>query len=323
MHFKSSYIKFDLFRLMEKRFPAICLKQRTQSTMKNRGARDRVLLLPFSNGTKRKVSLTWNWYKLKAPQPELLHECNSRPIYLTLLIHKAPIISQLPEFIAVVRAHPCCAQGHCSFQHSSGVVPHRHYFLNLPSRQGRRVLTHPAPGGYTCAVAVLDPAASLPLYTEKQPPMFRDVTGPPKPQNLAAWHSSRPPAPARPCQSWSLHSEPWSPDRAIGGWALVSTSQRQGKQLCEEPGGGTSMWGGKLGEGTSYVRSWTSFGGTAMWGAEPGDGGTKTQAWHQVDSLPQHRLLQQPDSPREGKSRCWAPATTVSTSLHTPHTDPL
>lgn len=58
MHFKSSYIKFDLFRLMEKRFPAICLKQRTHSTMKNRGARDRVLLLPFSDGTKRKVSLT-------------------------------------------------------------------------------------------------------------------------------------------------------------------------------------------------------------------------------------------------------------------------
>lgn len=132
---------------------------------------------------------------------------------------------------------------------------------------------------------------------EKQAPMFRDVTGPPKPQNLAAWRSSRPPGPARPCQSWSLHSEPWSPDRAIGGWALVSTSQRQGKQPCEEPvGGGTSMWGGKLGEGTSHVRSWASFGGTAMWGAEPGDGGTKTQAWHQGDSLPQHSLLQQPQS---------------------------
>lgn len=48
------------------------------------------------------------------------------------------------------------------------------------------MLTRPAPEGYTCAVAVLDPAALLPLYTEKQAPMFRDVTGPPKPQNLAA-----------------------------------------------------------------------------------------------------------------------------------------
>lgn len=79
-------------------------------------------------------------------QPELLQECNSSPIYLTSLICAALIISQLSQFTAVAREHPCLWRRY-SFQHRGWV------FTQITQRNGLQIISswqRPFPGLAEC-----------------------------------------------------------------------------------------------------------------------------------------------------------------------------